>query len=170
MTRDVRQHVVWLQNAPPTRPASSPQPENLPPKEARCPNQLLGHLGHLRETNDLFGHLALIWPSCPSFVSPCPIAPPRQRNLKKTKRNLFCTTPLRSLQDLVRLLRFLRTFLQAAQLARRMSCLSILILRSSTKPALAARRSGRHKQGLEGGVVELDGPLPSLNSRPLLHG
>jgi hypothetical protein len=40
-----------------------------------------------------------------------------------------------------------------------MSCLSILILRSSTKTALnlAARRSGRHKQGLEGGVVELDG-------------
>jgi hypothetical protein len=37
----------------------------------------------------LFGHLALIW-------SPCPIAPPRQRNSKKTKRNLFCATSFRS--------------------------------------------------------------------------
>jgi hypothetical protein len=26
--------------------------------EARWPNKLLGHLGHLRKTNDLFGNLA----------------------------------------------------------------------------------------------------------------
>jgi hypothetical protein len=41
--------------------------------------------------------LLFIWPSCPYLaILPCPIAPPRQRNSKKTKRNLFCTTPLRS--------------------------------------------------------------------------
>jgi hypothetical protein len=49
----------------------------------------------------LFGHLARL-------------VPQRQRNSKKAKRNLFCATPLRSPQDLVRLLRFLRTFLQAS--------------------------------------------------------
>jgi hypothetical protein len=56
--------------------------------------------------------LLFIWPPCPYLaILPCPIAPPRQRNSKKTKRNLFCATPLRLPHDLVRLLRFLRTFL-----------------------------------------------------------
>jgi hypothetical protein len=53
--------------------------------------------------------LLFIWLSCPYLaILPCPIAPPRQRNSKKTKRNLFCTTPLCS-RGLVRRLRFLRT-------------------------------------------------------------
>jgi hypothetical protein len=43
----------------------------------------------------LFGHLALIWSPCPYLVT-LPDRPPHQRNSKKTKRNLFCATPLRS--------------------------------------------------------------------------
>ena len=70
-----------------------------------------------------------------TYLITLPDRSPRQRNSKKTKRDLSCATPLRS-RDLIRLVRLLRTFLHAAQSARRMSCLSILILRSSTKTAL----------------------------------
>jgi hypothetical protein len=36
---------------------------------ARWPNELVGYLGHLRETNDLFGNLALIWQPCPYLAT-----------------------------------------------------------------------------------------------------
>jgi hypothetical protein len=64
-----------------------------------------------------------------TYLITLPDRSPRQKNSKKTKRTLFCATPLRS-RDLIRFVRLLRTFLYAAQPARRMSCLSILILRS----------------------------------------
>ena len=97
-----------------TRPTSLPQLENQPPTEARCSKlitlailaifvkqttylAILPLFGHLAlATLLLFGHLAQSLPTPEKF--------------EKTKRNLFCARPLRSKGDLVRLLRFLRTF------------------------------------------------------------
>jgi hypothetical protein len=80
-----------------------------------------------------------------TYLITLPDRSPASEKFQKTKRNLFCATPLRS-RDLIRLVRLLRTFLHAAQPARRMSCLSILILGSSTKTALnlAAKEIRRH--------------------------
>ena len=95
-----------LQNEPPARAVSPPQPENQPLKEARCSNEFIEHLEHLRETKDLFDHLAHL----DHLAQP----PPHEKNSRKTKRNLFCATPLRS-RDLIRLVRFFRTSLQATR-------------------------------------------------------
>jgi hypothetical protein len=84
-----------LQNELPARPLRLPSLETShPPRQDAQINYLDILTIFVKQTTylailPLFGHLALIWP-------PCPIAPPRQRNSKKTKRNLFCTTPLRS--------------------------------------------------------------------------
>jgi hypothetical protein len=61
-------------------------------------------------TLPLFGHLALVTLLLFDHLAQ---SLPRVREIQKTKRNLFCATPLRSPQDLVRLLRFLRTFCTA---------------------------------------------------------
>jgi hypothetical protein len=100
-----------------------------------------------------------------AYLITLPDCSPAPETFQKTKRNLFCATPLRS-RGLIRLVRSIRTFLHAARPTGPMSRLSILIPRSSTKTALnlAAGRSGRHKQGLAGGVVELDG----LGESPVL--
>jgi hypothetical protein len=50
-----------------------PEDECPPVNEARCSNELLEHLDHLHETNDLFGNLA------------------KSQNLMET--NLFTTAP-----------------------------------------------------------------------------
>ena len=54
----------WHRYRPPRRPPAPTRRMALatqaspPVNEARWPNELLGHLGHLRETNDLFGNVA----------------------------------------------------------------------------------------------------------------
>jgi hypothetical protein len=43
---------------PHAKPLPSPGGQYSPVNEARCSNELLEHLEHLHETNDLFGNVA----------------------------------------------------------------------------------------------------------------
>jgi hypothetical protein len=65
-----------------------PQEDEYPPvNQARWPNKLLGHLGHLRETNDLFGNLAKSKNLCQTNVStaaPCGTSVPTERKEEHT--------------------------------------------------------------------------------------
>ena len=94
-------------NEPPAIPASSPQPETSHPRRQDAQINYLDILTiFVKQTTylailPLFGHLARPFPASEKF--------PKKRNVTSSVRRRSAPC------DLVRLLRFLRTFLQATQ-------------------------------------------------------